>query len=312
MDSRSLVEYSDDEEAMMAILLDDDCEEDYVCAREGDGGDSSVVAGSDVGTTGSVGVGDACSDESTGSSDCGDGDGVADSSPLQSQRPIPESPADFADAVRGLTELPDGVSEFLLHNVASLQRGDSVCVRVSSACDQAHAHAFGTNTLTMINASTYDDARLSRQGPWRFKLTVIGKGAPEKHFSGKDEVIDWLLLNFQLGYYRPALSGAHPSSSAAAPARHDCERTRSLDSARLPDDSIAGAAAPTAADKGGDAKQDGDSTAERAESPQHPMHTNGAPAFLKEGARIEQFIYARCVLACIWPEATLHYAMLAY
>ena len=46
MDSRSLVEYSDDEEAVLALPLDDDCEEDYhyARAREGDGGASSVVA----------------------------------------------------------------------------------------------------------------------------------------------------------------------------------------------------------------------------------------------------------------------------
>lgn len=287
----------------------EDGEQDPAPACEGDGDDASEWSDSGVDAGSVAGDGDACSGEHNNGSGSGDAHGGAQWSSEQPPLHIPKPPANFEEAVRRLKELPPGVGDFLLHDVVPLERGASVCVQVSSACAQAHAHEFGANVFDTVNAATYNDARLRRIGPWHFVLTVIGRSAPDKHFADMDDCMDFLLSNFQLGYYRPGSSGAHSSGAGATEGCASSAQTDSAGTATAAETGGAGTA--TAAETGGAEAQQGNGTAKPADTPTTGRHANGAPAFIKEGARVEHFIYAMCVLACFWPEATPHHAMLA-
>jgi hypothetical protein len=205
---------------------------------------------------------------------------------------LPGEHANFEAAVQALTELPPGVEEFLLRRVVPMTKGDNICVQVSSASDAAHSHEFGASVVTAIQGAQYDSARLRRLGEWRFAVSAIGKTAPDKMFTGHDEVIDGLLLNFQLGYYMP------PAAAAEGAADDGSKQDGSKEDAAVRDTSGDTHSADSEQSRN-DSKNERQGDEEAAADEPLAEGDKGLLGFVKEGARVEQFIYTMCAAACL-------------
>ena len=107
---------------------------------------------------------------------------------------------------------------FLRSKVATLRDGHRVQLQVSAAFGGAHRGERGDAVCDRIRDADYVDADLFRlKGAWNFVLTAVGTpGAfDDVHYTGQDAVLDNMLNNFAMGYFREPLSLARDERSAA-------------------------------------------------------------------------------------------------
>ena len=241
------------------------------------------------------------------------------SSALPPPRSQSKTYEDFEAAVEALTNMPEGVQEFLRCKVAKLRRNESVCLQVSAAIGRAHDFNGGQTFDAISEATSFDSARLRRLGPWHFMLSMIGKAGADKQFKDELEIKDQLFLFFQLGYYRPEplghTTGKGSSKDAEKPSEKPSEtgsggasngnnrndKDSSKDTEKPSEKpSEMGSGGTSSGSNGSSASGSGagsnGASAGASGGPEEARATDAASSdvFMKEGARIEHFIYMMC------------------